>query len=251
MGKVERLMNGNGMIVGQPLRRWSRGLAAAMAAVLPLSLGGCPASAPTEPGPPIVTLETTLGNIEIETAPQFAPRSTENFVAYVTDGFYDGLIFHRVVPNFVIQAGGFEPGLELREPTRPPIYNESGNGLSNTKYTVGMARTDDPNSAASEFYINLNDNPALDASLFGPGYAVFGRVIAGYDVVDAIGAVETGEDEFTEVPVTDVVIIRATVRNGPEQLTPEWQAFLDDFGLRAYGVLRSMILTLIEGALLG
>ena len=152
-----------------------------------------------------VTMATTLGTIVLELDGEKAPITVDNFLQYVDEGFYDGTIFHRVVGNFVIQGGGFDEHLN-RKTTRNPIQNEADNGLSNKAYTIAMARTSDPHSATSQFFINLKDNQGLDKNADGDGYAVFGRVIEGADVVDAIGAVPTGPGD---IPVEPVVINNA------------------------------------------
>ena len=163
---------------------------------------------------PVVQVETSMGNFKIELNADKAPITVKNFLSYVDDKFYDGTIFHRVMgkentPNrqdFMIQGGGFEPGMREKK-TKASIKNEAGNGLSNTKYTVAMARTDDPDSATAQFYINIADNKFLDRSNRGAGYAVFGKVIEGQDVVDKIKAVETGsKGGHKNVPQKDVVI---------------------------------------------
>ena len=143
---------------------------------------------------PRVRLDTTLGEILLELDARRAPRTVENFLAYVDAGFYDDTLFHRVIEGFMIQGGGFT-GEFARKRTRAPIPNEAGNGLSNRRYTISMARTNAPHSATSQFFINTADNPNLDhvdASPRGWGYAVFGRVVDGHDVVDAIARVATG-----------------------------------------------------------
>jgi cyclophilin family peptidyl-prolyl cis-trans isomerase len=151
---------------------------------------------------PVVVMETSVGTIKIELDEERAPISARNFLAYVDDKFYDGTIFHRVIKNFMIQGGGMEPGLREKR-TRNPIRNESGNGLQNKRGTIAMARTNDLNSATSQFYINVVDNDFLDQNK----YAVFGRVIDGMNVVDKIRAVETGSKlGNNDVPLTDVVI---------------------------------------------
>lgn len=164
---------------------------------------------------PRVLLETSLGSILIGFYPDQAPLSVENFLAYVEAGHYDGLIFHRVIPDFMIQAGGHEPDMTMREGGRAPIHNESDNGLKNTRGTVAMARTGAPHSASAQFFINHTDNAFLDFGAQGPnqwGYAVFGTVLEGMDVVDAIAAVETGNaGGMGDVPVETVTIISATV----------------------------------------
>ena len=141
---------------------------------------------------PVVLIETSLGNIKVELDAEKAPITVKNFLDYVNDKFYDGLIFHRVVPGFVIQGGGFDSNLVEKE-TKPPIKNEGDNGLSNTRGTISMARTPAPDSATSQFYINLRDNRRLDRDNDPQhaGYCVFGKVIDGMDVVDKIGEVRT------------------------------------------------------------
>lgn len=163
----------------------------------------------TEPFPQ-VRLETSLGDIVVELDRDAAPVTVENFLRYVRDGFYDGTIFHRVIADFVVQGGGFEPGLDQKD-TRRPIVNESNNGLNNDRGTIAMARTNDPNSATSQFYFNLVDNDSLNyVSSAQPGYCVFGRVIDGLDVVDDIAQVETATEQgFQNVPVDDVILERA------------------------------------------
>lgn len=158
---------------------------------------------------PHVRLTTSKGEIVLELDRTKAPISVDNFLRYVRDGFYNGTIIHRVDSD-VIQGGGFRPGLRPKEGTRDPIVNEADNGLKNLKYTIAMARTSDPDSATSQFYINLEDNPEYDARPGQVGYAVFGKVISGKDVVDAIGAVATeARGEFATVPIFDVVVERA------------------------------------------
>ena len=154
---------------------------------------------------------TNKGKILIYVDEENAPITAENFLAYVKEGFFDGLIFHRVIPGFVIQGGGFEPGLKQR-PTKAPIVNEAGNGLKNKKYTLSMARTNDPNSATSQFFINLRDNHNLDKSASSAGYAVFGKVEEGQQVVDAIAGADTGNvGQHRNVPKEDIVIERAVI----------------------------------------
>jgi peptidyl-prolyl cis-trans isomerase A (cyclophilin A) len=140
---------------------------------------------------PRVRLVTSLGNIDVELFPEKAPRTVANFLRLVDDGFYDGLIFHRVIANFMIQTGGYDVTMKEREP-RGTIANESFNGLQNRSGTLAMARLADPDSAGAQFYINVNDNAHLDATPGVPGYTVFGRVIAGMDVVTDIELADTG-----------------------------------------------------------
>lgn len=171
-----------------------------------LMAGSVWASTP-EIEPIIYVIETNLGNIEIQLENEKAPVTSGNFVAYAETKFFDGLIFHRVVKNFVIQGGGLEPGLQEKPSTFKPIKNESDNGLSNLRGTVAMARTTDPDSATNQFYINLKDNVFLDYKPGKPGYAVFAKVVAGIDVVDKIAAVQTTtQAPYDDVPVATVLI---------------------------------------------
>jgi peptidyl-prolyl cis-trans isomerase B (cyclophilin B) len=161
-----------------------------------------------------VRLDTTKGPIVLELDDENSPASVKNFVQYVRDGHYDNTIFHRVIDGFMVQGGGMEPGM-TQKPTRAPIANEAANGLKNRKYTVAMARTGEPHSATAQFFINVADNDFLDykgPSPQGWGYAVFGKVVEGTDVVDAIKGVATGRSGFhQDVPVEDVVIRKAEV----------------------------------------
>jgi len=155
-----------------------------------------------------VKLSTSAGDIVIELDAAKAPKTVENFLGYVKAGHYNGTIFHRVIPDFMVQGGGFEPGLK-EKPTRAPIPLEARNGLSNQRGTVAMARTMVPDSATAQFFINLKDNSFLDAANArdGHGYAVFGRVVAGMDVVDKIRAVPTGNSgPYQNVPLQPILI---------------------------------------------
>lgn len=160
----------------------------------------------------MITLKTNLGDIVIELDEEKAPISSENFKQYVRDGFYDGVIFHRVIPNFMIQGGGFMPDM-MQKATRETIENEAKNGLSNEKYTLAMARTMEPHSASAQFFINTKDNAFLDyPGQDGWGYAVFGKVVEGTDVVDKIEKVETGNKAgHSDVPVEPVIIEKAEI----------------------------------------
>ncbi|CAN7710358.1 peptidylprolyl isomerase [Pseudorhodoferax sp. LjRoot39] len=152
------------------------------------------------------------GVITIELDAEKAPKSAENFLAYVKKGHYDNTIFHRVIPGFMVQGGGFEPGMQQKG-TDAPINNEANNGLKNDKYTLAMARTNDPHSATAQFFINVVDNAFLNhtaPSAQGWGYAVFGKVVGGTDIVDKLKAVKTGRKGFhDDVPVEDLVIEKA------------------------------------------
>lgn len=157
----------------------------------------------------MVLLKTSLGDIEIALDAEKAPKSVENFLSYVKDKHYDNTIFHRVIPGFMIQGGGFEPGMS-QKPTKAPVMNEADNGLKNNKYTLAMARTQDPHSATAQFFINAKDNDFLNYTGAGAGwgYAVFGEVVNGKDVVDAIEKVQTGNvGPYGDVPSEDVVIL--------------------------------------------
>jgi peptidyl-prolyl cis-trans isomerase B (cyclophilin B) len=161
-----------------------------------------------------VKLHTSHGVITLELDADKAPATVENFLAYANAGHYDNTVFHRVIDNFMIQGGGFEPGLK-QKPTRAPIKNEADNGLKNTRGSVAMARTGEPHSATAQFFINVTDNDFLDFRAPNPqgwGYCVFGRVSEGLDVVDKIRKVATGQKGFyQDVPAEDVIIERAEV----------------------------------------
>jgi len=158
-----------------------------------------------------VQLKTSMGDIVVELNDAKAPKSAANFLQYVRDKHYDGTVFHRVIDGFMIQGGGFTPDLQ-QKPTKPPIALEANNGLKNDKYTIAMARTNNPDSATAQFFINVKDNAMLNANGEGNGYAVFGKVVSGTDVVDKIKAVTTGnKGPHQNVPVTPVTITSATV----------------------------------------
>lgn len=163
---------------------------------------------------PQVELHTSAGVIRIELDAEKAPLSAKNFIDYARSGHYDGTVFHRVIKNFMIQGGGFEPGLKQRA-CGEPIRNEASNGLKNNKYTLAMARTNAPHSATAQFFINTKDNDFLNFRSESPqgwGYAVFGRVVAGSEVVDQIDNVATAtKGQHDDVPLADVVITRAVV----------------------------------------
>ena len=163
---------------------------------------------------PHIKFETSLGNFTAELYSDKAPKSVENFVSYVNAGFYDGTIYHRVIPNFMIQGGGMNPDMSEKT-NNAAIENEADNGLKNTKGTLAMARTNDPHSATSQFFVNAKDNAFLDhtaKNAQGWGYAVFGEVIEGIEVVDAIEKVKTGNNgSHTDVPLEAVVMNKVTV----------------------------------------
>ncbi len=185
---------------------------ALVSGLLVLALLAGPASA-QETKNPVVVITTSMGEITAELDPARAPITVENFLKYVDSGHFDGTIFHRVIPGFMIQGGGMTPDMKEKA-TRPPIKLEAGNGLSNLRGTLAMARTGDPNSATSQFFINHKDNKALDSA--GGGYAVFGKVLTGLDVVDKIAAVRTGSkgphDDVPVQPVTITSIKRKTAQ---------------------------------------
>ena len=157
----------------------------------------------------MIRFETTLGSFDVELDDEAAPLSAANFLAYVEDGFFDGTLFHRVIPGFMIQGGGMTADMK-QKPTRAPIENEAKNGLKNKRGTLSMARTNDIHSATSQFFVNLVDNAFLDHSPGNYGYAVFGRVTAGMETVDKIAQVKTGRSRgHGDVPLEDVVVISA------------------------------------------
>ncbi len=166
------------------------------------------------PGAPVVLMRTSVGDIQIEFYPQEAPESVDNFIRYVEDGHFDGTIFHRVVRGFVIQGGGFTAEMEEKD-TREPIPNEAQNGLRNMRGTLSMARTGDPHSATSQFFVNTKDNAVLDhtgTTMRGWGYAVFGKVISGMDAVDRIEASPVvSRAGHNDVPETPIVVESAAV----------------------------------------
>lgn len=157
----------------------------------------------------MIRFTTNMGVFDVELNEAAAPKTCENFLSYVRSGFYNGTIFHRVISGFMIQGGGFEPGLKQKQ-TKAPIENEANNGLKNDKYTIAMARTNEPHSATSQFFINVADNDFLNhtsPTSHGWGYAVFGKVVSGTDVIDAIARVRTASRSwYGDVPVEDVVM---------------------------------------------
>lgn len=163
---------------------------------------------------PIVELQTSLGTLRIELNAEKAPKTVENFLSYVKSGHYSNTIFHRVIKGFMAQGGGFESGMKQKS-TQAPIANEANNGLKNDKYTIAMARTNDPHSASAQFFINTTNNDFLNFKSESPqgwGYAVFGKVIQGTEVVDQMEKVRTGRSGFhDDVPTEDIVIKSATI----------------------------------------
>ena len=163
---------------------------------------------------PSIELETSMGKVVVELNRMRAPATSNNFLRYVLDGAYDGTIFHRVMPGFVVQGGGYSPDFEDRD-LNDPVMNESGNGLLNNLGTIAMARFSDPHSATSQFYFNMENNQSLNSSSKGWGYTVFGDVIEGMDVLQAISQVATGYSEglaASDVPVEQVLLIKASVQ---------------------------------------
>ncbi len=178
------------------------------------------AAAETTPAPrgtnPVVEIRTSLGTMKVELYPEKAPKTVENFLQYAREGFYDGTIFHRVIAGFMIQGGGFTPDMSEKS-TRAPIENEASNGLKNVRGSIAMARTNDPHSASSQFFINTVDNPFLDfqsETVQGYGYAVFGQVVEGLETLDAIRKVATASSGgHDDVPKSAVVIESVRVLN--------------------------------------
>jgi cyclophilin family peptidyl-prolyl cis-trans isomerase len=188
----------------------------AVAAALLLSCGvSLGADTAKKGGKPVVLLETSMGDIKVELYPDKAPITVKNFLAYVNEGHYDGLVFHRVIRGFMIQGGGFTPDMKEKRPAHPPIRNEAGNGLRNERGTIAMARTAVVDSASAQFFINVVNNDFLNHKNETPqgfGYAVFGKVIEGMDVVDNIRNVPTGSVKmFQDVPREPVTIRKASV----------------------------------------
>lgn len=209
------------MIPHQPSRRRAVGafvLAGMLAAAGPAAAQSAqPASSPTSQATdrnsmsqaPRVKIETSMGDMIIALNAEKAPKTVDNFLTYVREGFYDNTVFHRVINGFMIQGGGFEPGMK-QKPTHAPVDNEADNGLKNNRYTLAMARTSDPHSATAQFFINVADNDFLNfkaPTANGWGYAVFGEVVEGADVVDNIKDVRTGNRGFHQDVPTDVIVI--------------------------------------------
>jgi cyclophilin family peptidyl-prolyl cis-trans isomerase len=193
----------------------------------PTAFAADPAAQPAGPppaaaAPPRVRVTTSMGEFTLELIPDRAPLTVMNFVRYVKEGFYSGTVIHRVIANFVIQGGGHEAGDYKLKPTHEPIFNESGSGLQNKRGTVGLARSAQPYSGNSQFYINLVDNPDLDPLPTRWGYAVFGRVVEGMDVVDRIGVAPTGAaGPFkADAPITPVIIQKVALLDSSTPAPP-------------------------------
>lgn len=167
---------------------------------------------PSKKSHPEVIFETTMGSYTLELNPEKAPKTVANFLVYVDEGFYNNTLFHRVIPGFVIQGGGFEKGMQKKQ-NHHPIKNESNNGLMNIRGTISMARTRDPKSATSQFFINVTHNPSLDFQSNQPGYTVFGKVTEGIEVIDKIIAMPTKTSgNYKDVPKDDVIILSAKLK---------------------------------------
>ncbi|MEW6253028.1 MAG: peptidylprolyl isomerase [Planctomycetota bacterium] len=215
-----------------------------------VSIAGCPVGSLYVEGPPQARVVTNMGAFVIELEPNAAPLTVANFRQYAEEGFYDGTIFHRVVSGFVIQGGGILPDLTAK-PTRAPIPTEARNGLTNVRGSVAMARGDDPNSATAQFYVNLANNALLDATLTDAGYTVFGAVVEGMDVVDAIGTVPTQTvGSARDVPVTNVVIESIRIETA-EVLSSEWETYLTGIEGNFQAFLRDMVVQVLTTALSG
>ena len=173
---------------------------------------------------PLVNIETSNGTVVLELDVVKAPLTVQNFIDYVESGYYDGLIFHRVIDGFMIQGGGFDQKM-VQANTGTPIKNEANNGLMNQRGSIAMARTNNPDSATSQFFINLKDNAFLNRSSGNPGYAVFGRVLKGMDVIDDIAKVKTSRmGPHNDVPVEPVVIKKASIRKADNKVMPDKKA---------------------------
>lgn len=195
-------------------------LAAQAPAQSPVAPAAAPLPSPeVKPTPDgaVLAIETTMGTIEVGLYATLAPRSSRNFLKYAKSGFYNGTIFHRVIPGFMIQGGGLDAKMN-EKPVGPPVRNEARNGLINTRGSLALARTDDPHSATSQFFISVKNNPGLDFGISrdGWGYAVFGEVLSGMDVVDSIVAVPTTRSgQYSNVPIKPVVITKVRVVSEP------------------------------------
>ena len=195
---------------------------ATQAAAAPVAAQAPAPEAKPTPDGAVISIETTMGTIQVGLYATLAPRSSRNILNYVKSGFYTGTTFHRVIPGFMIQGGGMDAKM-VEKPTNPPVRNEARNGLLNHRGSLSLARTNDPHSATSQFFISVKDNPALDFGISrdGWGYAVFGEVLSGMEVVDQIVAVPTTtKGVYSNVPVTPVVITKVRVVSEPASLAP-------------------------------
>ncbi len=194
--------------------------ASALAVAAVLTQAPPPTALPAPTQGPAVVLETSMGTIVLGLFPDKAPITVRNFLRYVRQGHYDGTVFHRVIPDFMVQGGGFDANLR-QKPTQAPIVNEAKNGLRNSRGTVAMARTNAPNSATSQFFVNLKENHRLDYGIGGAGYTVFAEVVEGMDVVDRIAGVPTtSRPPHDDVPTTPVVIKTARVQGDTAKQKP-------------------------------
>ena len=187
------------------MRTW---LTAVMLSIVSVACSGEPAPA-EQTGQPTVEIVTSMGSLTIELWPEKSPQTVDNFLTLVDDGFYEGTIFHRVIPNFMIQAGGYDTALNYRDPPRT-VVNESANGMQNARWTVAMARHSDPDSADTQFFVNMNDNKHLDAEPGKPGYTVFGALVDGHEIAEDIELTDTGPvGDKVNVPLAPIVIVSA------------------------------------------
>lgn len=217
-----------------------------------VQVAGCP-NMMTEGTSPGAKFTTSMGEFVVKLELEKAPVSVGNFIQYAKAGHYDGTIFHRVVPGFMIQGGGYTPEMTLKE-ARANILNESGNGLSNLRGTIAMARGEDPDSARAQFFINVADNKQLDSTLNTPGYTVFGQVMQGMDVVDSIAAVPTRDEiGFSNLPIEPVIIQTVElieVPDGTSELTPYGEQTVEQQRYQAMLFLRETAVSLLQFALM-
>ena len=210
-------------------------------------IAGCPYV--EQPSTLEARFQTSAGDITVELNPDAAPLTVANFVQYADEGFYAGTVFHRVLANFVVQGGGFTENLERKE-TRDPIANESLNGLPNARGTIAMARTNDPDSATSQFYFNVTDNPELDPQPGQAGYTVFGEVTSGMDVIDQIAAAAVESREgFDDLPVDPVAILSVEVVEitaAGLELTPAGQEYVDSVEYRSLVMARNLVVQIVS-----
>jgi cyclophilin family peptidyl-prolyl cis-trans isomerase len=200
---------------------------------------------------PRVRFDTTAGEFVIELDLLAAPQTAAHFRNVVGQGYYTGTLFHEVRPGALVQGGGFARRLEEKE-TRDPIVNEARAGLSNARGTIAMARTEDPNSATSQFFFNLVDNSLLNPTLQQAGYCVFGAVVEGIDVIDAIGAVQTGpRDELRDVPLEDIIVLRVVIEPGGRVLSPAWEQYIAAYEYNFLNAGRNLLVNLLGTLIAG